>query len=90
MGRFRFFSEELGEDAGFVASAAGEIEETEMIFFGEMGVEKITEIGLQGFQIALEEFCKRSVGHAKRVNYDSDFGILKLGFLCGPPESTST
>ena len=48
VGGFGFFGEELGEDSGFVAATAGEIEEAEVLFLGKVGVEEITEIGLQG------------------------------------------
>ncbi len=61
-----------------------------MLFLGKMGVEEITEIALQGFEIALEEFVEGSVGHGRTLIYDSDFGISKLEFSCGPTKSTST
>lgn len=61
-----------------------------MVFFREMRVQKITKIGLQGFEIALEEFVEWSVGHGRNIIYDSDFGISKLGLGRGLTESTST
>lgn len=40
MGGFGFFSEDLSEDAGFVAAPTGDVEETAVVFFGEVGVEE--------------------------------------------------
>lgn len=67
VGRFRFLGEKLGEDTGFVATAAGKIEQGNVVFFQEMRVEKITKIRFQRLEIGLEEFGERSVSHEKRL-----------------------
>ena len=67
VGRVCFFGEELGEDSGFIAATAGEIEEREVLFFGEMWVKEIAKMGLQGGEIVLEEFGKGSVRHGESL-----------------------
>lgn len=70
-----FFGEEFGEDARFVASSAGQVEERKVFFFRQVGIEELTEISFEGFKILLEKIAERGVGHGRTVIYDSDFGI---------------
>jgi len=75
VGGVGFFGEELCEDARFVASTAGEVEEAEVLLFAEMRVEEIAQVAFEGCKVTLEKFTERSVGHGKTLIKDWDIGI---------------
>ena len=75
------FGEEFGEDAGLIGSSAGEVEEVEVVFFLQVGVEEVTKVFFQSREIGLEVFVEGSVGHGGMVGgvweiWNGEFGMV--------------
>ena len=71
VGRLRFFAEELGQDLRFIASAAGEVEQAEVVFLIQVRIQELAKVRFQRFEVLLEKVMKGSVGHRRDSNLQS-------------------
>ena len=79
VGRFGFFGEELGQDAGFVAAATSEIEEGKVVLFREVRPEKVTKIRFLSFaRSSLKEFGGKGCGPREEGNLRFGFWNLEI------------
>ena len=67
VGRVRFFGEDFGENTRFVAPAAGQIEQAEMVLGLDVRGDEITQIFLKAGEVLLKEIAKWGVGHGRTL-----------------------
>ena len=67
VGRVRFFGEDFGENTRFVAPAASQVKQSEMVLGLNVRGDEITQISLKAGEVLLKEIAKWSVGHGRTL-----------------------